>query len=205
MADRLYSLMLTRFTFPKSLEGNRANFRFLVTVRYVAPKGKLMSETVVMPGLDVYWECDPRKRSDPAYVRVAGKPEMDVDGLDPWDRLILHMKAEAIHSLQFRVMDVDRRDAWDRIREALRDIVGFILRRGRDALPLVPPEPLQEAFGSAAEDLQSWVLQKLAAQKDKLLYRGSHFFEDPAEPEPGPIQGRGVGGAYHIEFEVRAA
>ena len=204
MPARLYSLMLTEFSFPKKLDNDKANFRFVVTVRYVAARGKLVSETTVLPGLDSYWECDTRRHRDWDYLRRPGLSELAIERIDPWDRLILHMRAEAIHSLQFKVFDVDRKDAWDRIQDVLRDFVGAILHLGHKAIPSLPPpiRNLNDSVGSVAEDLETWVLQKLAAQKDKVLFRGSHFFIDPSEPVAGPVGGRGVGGQYAIGFEV---
>lgn len=110
----------------------------------------------MLPGLDVYWECDPKRRTDPAYYRVAGKPEIDFAAIDPWDRLILHMQAEAIHSMQIKVFDVDRRDAWDFVQQLLGDLVGFVLRRGRDVTVALPPAVrLRDAFGGAVEDREA--------------------------------------------------
>ncbi len=207
MPARLYSLFLTGFSFPRRLPNDKANFRFVVTVRYLAPRDKLVSEVAVMPALDAYWECDTRKRNEPHYVRRAGEAAFDLERIDPWDRLVLHVRAVALHSLQFKVFDVDRRDAWDRIQELLGDFARVILRRGRERLPVLPPaiEPAEDSLGSVAEDLEAWVLQKLAAQRDRVLFRGSHFFADPNEPVATPIRGVGVAGEYTIDFEVRAA
>ena len=83
--------------------------------------------------------------------------------------------------------------------------MSIILRRGREELPKLPLEPLNDSLGSVAEDLQGWVLQKLAAEGDKVLFRGSHFFADPGAPAAGPVGGRGEGGSYAVEFEVVAA
>lgn len=49
------------------------------------------------------------------------------------------------------------------------------------------------------------MLQKMESQNDKLLFRGSHFFDNPHSPVAGPIAGRGISGDYRVEFEVVAA
>lgn len=45
----------------------------------------------------------------------------------------------------------------------------------------------------------------MESQNDKLLFRGSHFFDNPHSPVAGPIAGRGISGDYRVEFEVVAA
>lgn len=206
MATTLYTILLSHFAFPKKLPNDKANFRFVATVRYVGRLDKLLSVPVVMPGLDSYWECDARKRNDPGYVRRPGAAEFDIGAIDTWDRMVLHMKAEAVHSIQFRVFDVDRKDAWDRIESVLADFATRVVGAAPKLVPAIPLAAASDTAGSAvgalADDLEVWLVQKLAAQKDRLLFRGSHFFDDPSSPAAGLIEGRGVAGGYEIGFDV---
>ena len=57
----LYELRLNGFQFPENLDDDKANFRFIVDLRYTRNGNQYPTERIVMPGMDTYWECDPRK------------------------------------------------------------------------------------------------------------------------------------------------
>ncbi|MFQ5747630.1 MAG: hypothetical protein ACE5HF_10495 [Gemmatimonadota bacterium] len=203
MAAQSFELILTGFRFPRDLSGSRANFRFVADLRYVNRRGDWMTDHAVMPSLDTFWECDPGKPKAPNYVRAADDGafgRFDMNRIDDWDRLILLVRAGALHSVQFKVFDVNRPDVWDRLREALAGLVRAILGRARDAAGR-KDELFSDSLGSAASDLESAVVKRLAGG-DRVLFRGSTRLEGPGTYS---ILGAGTGGDYALDFEVRLA
>ena len=153
----LFELTLQQFLFPNDLPNDKANFRFVVDLRYIAEKCRFTTEHAVMPSLDTFWECDTGRKDAPNYVRKHdggnGKPlpEFDFDDkhkIDHWDRLILHVKGESLHSIQFKVIDVNRKDAWDKVKPFLKGIVEAVIGKIKgiipESLPLSLPESLEE-------------------------------------------------------------
>ena len=47
----LFELVLTEFLFPKALPNDKANFRFIVDLRFINEKGQFITEHAVMPSL----------------------------------------------------------------------------------------------------------------------------------------------------------
>ena len=228
-----HELTLTRFQFPKDLEDGKANFRFVVDLRYVGDKGKFLTEQAVMPSLDTFWECDRGRSDKPNYVRKLDPAwlgdsegneddpkyvnEFEMDAIDPWDRLILRVNGQSLHSIQFKVFDVDRKDGWDKVKGFIGGVIGNILGKAKAAIPELPLG-FGESLGGATDDVKSSLLKKLSGG-DKLLFRGSARFpfEQPNgdQPprswkgawhwqEPGNgccrIKGRGTAGLYEIGF-----
>jgi hypothetical protein len=196
-----WEIVLTGFRFPQQLPAKRANFRFLVDLRYVTGRGEHATEHAVLPGLDRWWECDPDERDGLDYVRghdEGGQASLDIARIDDWDRLVLLVRGDAIHSVQFRVFDVNRTGALDRIRRGVGDVVGTLVGRARHALPDVAGV-FSDSLGSAATDLESALLARLAGG-ERLLFRGS-------APLPGPgdyvVSGAGEAGPYRIDFSLR--
>ena len=200
MAAHTYEFILTDFQFPARLPGRQANFRMVVDLRYVSRRGDHTEAHAVLPGLDTWWECDPERSEDPGYVRGAraGKRvALTMDAIPDWDRLILLVRGDGVHSIQFRVFDVDRADAWDRITGAFLEVVPVLLSKGREAVPDLGG--LVEApLGSAAADLEAITVSRIAGG-DRLLFRGSSRLTGSGS---GRIGGRGVGGTYRIGFDI---
>lgn len=203
-----YQLELTGFRFPEELSNNRANFRFLVDLRYVGSEETFLTEHAVMPSLDTFWECDERRDAKPNYVRAENSPcfEFGPGKIDEWDQLIMVVRAERLHSIQFKVIDVDRRDAWDRVKSFLGGAVRAVVGRAKDRIPA--GAVLSNSLGGAADDVQSFLLKRLAGG-DKVLFRGSHTFrgaqQDAGVGEPETqgnetIKGNGSEGDYCISF-----
>ena len=125
----LFELTFTGFQFPDKLPNDKANFRFVVDLRFSDDKGRFATEHAVMPSLDTFWECATDKQQKPNYVRKHdsnnGNPlpqfDFDIDNskIDEWDQLILFVKGETLHSIQFKIFDVDRKDAWDKVKDFL--------------------------------------------------------------------------------------
>jgi hypothetical protein len=200
MAISTYSLSLTGFRFPKALPAKRSNFRFVADVRYISGRGDFDTAHAVLPDLDRFWECDKDKRDVPEYVRGpnAGKfGTFDMTTIDEWDRLVLLVRGDGIHSVQFKVFDIDRPDFLDRVGGALGDVVRAVVGRGGDALPEATGV-LSGALGNAAADVESALLTRLAGG-DRLLFRGSAQLDTPGEYV---VSGLGEKGEYAIRCEL---
>jgi hypothetical protein len=196
-----YELALTGFQFPRKLPRRKANFRFVADVRYVNGRGEHSTEHSVMPDLDRHWECDPEKKDAPDYVRGLHQgraASFDMDLIDAWDSLVLLVRGDGIHSVQFKVFDVNRPDAWDRLRRALGDVVRTLVGRARAVLP-EKAGVLSDSLGSAASDLESALLTRLAGG-EKLLFRGSTRLEAPGGYV---VEGKGRDGGYVIRCELK--
>ncbi len=212
----LYEFTLTDFLFPADLPNNKANFRFVVDLRFIDHRSQFATEHAVMPSLDTFWECDTEREGKPNYVRGTGEEELriakgpssrcgrfEIDAIDDWDRLILLVRGKSIHSIQFKVFDVDRRDAWDKIKDFLGGIVEAVIGRIKGAIPENLPLHLPESLGGAADDLQSFLLKKIAGG-DAVLFRGSARLRELADGESTrlTIHGQGTRGAYMIGFNL---
>ena len=93
-----FEIRLEGFEFPRALPNNRANFRFVVDVRYKTKGDRFATETVVMPGLDTFWECGKNKKAKPNFVRDGSAPRFDMAKIDPWDRLVVRLHADAVYA-----------------------------------------------------------------------------------------------------------
>jgi hypothetical protein len=198
-----YELVLTGFDFPKKLPRRKANFRFVADVRYVNGRGEHDTEHSVLPDLDRWWECDPERKGSPAYVRAKDrdkKASFDMSRIDDWDRLVLLVRGDGVHSVQFKVLDVNRSDGWDRLRRALGDVVATVVGRGRASVP-EKAWPLSDAFGTAADDLESALVGRLAGGQD-VLFRGSTSLGEAGSYE---VKGRGLHGTYAVRCELTVA
>ena len=179
-----FEFTLTEFKFPKKLPNDKANFRLIADLRLINGKKQLITEHAVMPSLDTFWECATDKEEEPNYVRGSddgayGQLDLTDNGpIDEWDRLILIVKGENVHSIQFKVIDVDRKDAWDTAKNFLGGIIEAFIGKIKDVLPKNLPSPVSGSLGGAADDLNSFLLKKLAGG-DKVLFRGSTQLTPP--------------------------
>lgn len=210
----VFQISLTGFHFPRELPNNQANFRFVVDLRYVDDQGQFATKHAVMPSLDTFWECDESRLGKPNYVRGADVGEgparlstFDMNRIDDWDKLVLLVTGRSLHSIQFKVYDVDRRDAWDSVKDFLRGILEALVGRLKDAIPTDLPAGLSGSLGSAGEDIQSFLLKKLAGG-DNVLFRGSSAFRvgdaDDLQAQPHQVEGHGTKGTYSIGFHLGA-
>ncbi len=212
----LYEFTLTDFLFPADLPNNKANFRFVVDLRFINHRSQFATEHAVMPSLDTFWECDTERAGKPNYVRDAGEEALragegpasrcgrfEMATIDEWDKLILLVRGKRVHSIQFKVFDVDRRDAWDKIKDFLGGIVEAVIGRIKGTIPENLPLHLPESLGGSADDLQSFLLKKLAGG-DAVLFRGSTLLSEPADGESAhlAVHGRGTRGKYMIGFSL---
>jgi len=198
-----YELVLAGFDFPSKLSRRKANFRFVADVRYVNGRGEHDTEHAVLPDLDRLWECDPERKGSPDYVRGPEKgsaASFDMERIDDWDRLVLLVRGDRLHSVQFRVYDVNRSDAWDRLLRSLGDVVRTLIGRTRS---VVSEEAwvVSDTLGSAATDLESMLVTRLAGG-DGLLFRGSAALSGPGEYS---VSGAGRDGDYAIHCSLQVS
>lgn len=205
-----FEIRLDGFKFPQQLANSKANFRFIVDLRYVDAIGEFATEHAVMPSLDTFWECDTGNAQAPNFVRAGKKddwhPEFDMTRIDDWDRLVLRVKGRELHSVQVKVIDVDRADILDKLKGAFQGVLegalGTLRARAAARIPGsigsqdVPPS-VHQALGSAADDVEAFLLKKLAGGDD-VLFRGSA----PAARDSVCICGAGTRGDYQIDFAV---
>ena len=139
-----YELALGAFRFPRELPGKRANFRMVAEVRYVSSRGEHDTHHAVLPDLERLWECDPDRPEDPQFARVeedGSFASLDMTRVDEWDRLVMLVRADAVHSVQVKVFDIDRPNFFDRLGDALGDVVRSILGRGWGTRPTTSSRP----------------------------------------------------------------
>jgi hypothetical protein len=204
VAAKTFELTLGAFAFPRTLPDSRANFRLVVDVRLVNKSGSFATAHVVMPGLDTYWECDKDRAREPNFVRGQDEGKefstIDMNRIDEWERLILLVKAERIHSVQVVAFDVNREDVWNRLKDGVGHIVRAVLGHAKplaEKLPGALGDLGSDAMGTAAEDVESHLLKRLA-NGDRILYRGAAM----ASPGTLELQGRGTGGKYRVRVLV---
>jgi hypothetical protein len=203
-----FKLNLSGFDFPATLDNSKANFRFVVDIRYVNTNGTFATEHAVMPGLDTYWECDTGKSSDANYVRLAGAGahSFDMAKIDSWDKMILTFNANSLHSIQFKVFDVNRPDIWDKVKEIAGSLLQALIGKGKSVALGALPAPvafLSDSLGSAADDLTSHLLQRISKSGDTVLFKGSIALTSAAGVKtPHSIKGKGSKGDYEIKFDV---
>jgi len=199
---RTFALSLTGFEFPRRLSRRKANFRFVADVRYVNGRGEHDTEHSVLPDLDRWWECDPERAGNPDYVRGDEEGEsarFDMTRIDDWDRLVLLVRGDSVHSVQFKVLDVNRSDGWDRLRRALGDIVSTLIGRARTLVP-DPAWVISDSLGAAATDVESAILTRLAGGAEP-LFRGSASLSGAGDYE---IAGEGLDGRYAVSCRLDA-
>ena len=185
-----YELTLQAFRFPKNLENHKANFRFVVDLRYLDPEGAFATTQAILPGLDTFWECDRGRSHEPNFVRGADDgiwATLDMNRVDFWDKLIFMLPASRLHSIQFKIFDVNRTDGWDKIKNALSSIGDSLFGQFKTVSPM---------FGNATDDIKSFLLKKWAGG-DTILYKQSVLFP---ENSSGTYD---TSGSYEIQFAVK--
>ena len=199
---KTFELTLTKFMFPKNLDNDNANFRFVVDLRYINNDNKLAEKSTVMPSPDAFWECDTRKSGEPNYVRSGDKDsyaQFDMGRVGEWDQHIDRVNGKGLHSIHFTVFDVDREGVWEKMEKLSKGIVGAVIGKVKDYIP--GNSPLSLPLGGAADDVQGLILRKIAGG-DKVLFRGSHRFAHNG-PKELCITGEGTKGTYKIGFSVK--
>ena len=163
-------------------------------------RGEHDTEHSVLPDLDRYWECDPERKGRPEYVRgpEEGKTAtFDMSRIDDWDRLILLVRGDGVHSVQIKVLDVNRSDGWDRLRRVVGEVASTLIGRARAIVP-EKAWPVSDSFGAVATDLESTLIPRLAGG-DRPLFRGSCALAGPGDYE---VSGKGTDGRYRIKCRL---
>jgi hypothetical protein len=183
-------ISFVRFKFPDSLDGDSANFRLIIELRYINDSGMWITDRSVMPGLEDYWECDPNRSNDRRFVRngdgSASINFLDTNRFNDWDRVALMVSAANLFMCRATVVDVDRQSALEKILSVLTGMLGATLST---AAELVPQKIVSAPLGTFADKLQAWLMATIAAPQDKTLavlsmvfpggnHTGSHILRD---------------------------
>lgn len=216
-----YEITLDAFQFPARLPGRQANFRLIAELRYQNKRGDFDTETAVLPGLDTFWECQPGahakqnfvRKEQPAAARRGRKkgstayylPEVDVERVDDWDRLVLRIRALQLNRLKVTVLDVNRKNWWDALAEAAARFAGGVIdraaKRAKAETRDVPfaGGPAGDAFGGLADDVQAAITRRLAGGSDtKVLFAASA----PASGYRPVVIGAGGDDGYRLAFRI---
>jgi len=203
-----FELTFEGFTFPKELPQARSTFRFLIDIRYIDPDGKLATTHAVLPGLDTYWECEKEKEGEASYVRHKTLPQIDMNKIDEWDKLIVLLKAKELHSLQVKVFDIEKTGGiLDKLKEYAGTIIGALIGKATAAvtggLP-APPDFAKDVFGAAVHDVETFALAQLAGikQQNSLIFKRSHKSFPAAPGGTFKIEGEGTNGKYEVSIKV---
>ncbi len=197
-------ITLTDFRFPRCLPDGKANFRFVVDLRYINHKGQSVTQQAVLPSPDTsFWECDKEEKCAPNYVRDDGDEDgysrFDMCAVNDWDKLIFYLKAESVHSIQFKIFDVNREDAWDKMRDFGAAVTGTIFGKITGAFP--------ESLGRVADEIHSFHLKKIVGGgDDKVLFRGSTKLDVKNQNDNSKccsVKGTGTCGRYKIAFSLK--
>jgi hypothetical protein len=153
-------------------------------------KAKLKSVNAIKPGIDTFWECDP-SREGKANFRLLKRedqfhPEVNVVGLDEWDRTVMTVSTTGFHSVRAKIFDVDRGGSWDSVRDFAGSLVGGILTAGK------------EVAGAAVHELSSYLVKKIAGGSDKVLFQGSARLAEGTVT----IEGAGSEGVFQLRLTV---
>lgn len=171
-----FTIEITKFEFPEDLDDDKANFRLQVDLRHRTPDGDLRLKTVILPGLELYWECDKGKNEenvlDPAYMlaRRKGKngwePAVHLARLGPWGRRF-RVDATELFELRVTVFDVARLGWLGKLGEAIGG-----------ALKAVVAGPLAIAglMESLVDEASAAAGRKMAGGDDKVLMTQSAEF-----------------------------
>jgi len=200
-----FELTFEKFDFPDELPEARSTFRFLIDIRYVNAKGDFATEHAVLPGLDTYWECEKEHKGEASYVRRDGASEIDMSRIDLWDRLIVKLNAQSLHSMQVRVFDIEKTGGFlDKLKEysgmVVQALIGAAVKTAKDAVP-TPPAILQGAFGAATHDVEAFALAQLAGirAQDSLLFKQS---TNDMAPGNKTLNGAGSKGQYIVGISI---
>jgi len=194
---------LANFHFPTDLHPDKANFRFVVEIRYFTERDKPASEAKTLPGIDTYYECDWRKATDSRYVGpsdgLPDKPgdygEFASERLNPHESSFL-LATSHLRTLCVTVYDVDRKDFWDTVLEKLAGIAETLLGRVSEVLPT--------SIG-LSDDVKAAIARKIAGPGDRIIGTAAETFDampDGAVSLSFECHREDYEGDYQLGFEV---
>lgn len=204
----IFEISLTDFNFPANLDEARRSFRFLATLRYITQEDKFETTQAVLPSLDSYWECEKSHQGKANFVRHSELPQFDMDKIDSWDTLLIRFKAKQLHSLQVRIIDIEKSGGWlDKIKDYVGPMIQAYLGTAKPVLTGAVPQKaafLKDAFGDAIDDVDAFILAKLAGMKGQefMLFKKSVATFPDAPGGPLTLEGKGEQGDYRIGLRV---
>ena len=165
-------------------------------------KAKLKSVNAIKPGIDTFWKCDP-SREGKANFRLLKRedqfhPEVNVVGLDEWDRTVITVSTTGFHSVRTKIFDVDREGSWDSVRDFAGSLVDGILTAGKEVAGAAVPSIASDAVGGAVHELSSYLVKKIAGGSDKVLFQGSARLAEGTVT----IEGAGSEGVFQLRLTV---
>lgn len=182
-----YAVTLTKFRFPEAeappykLEDDQLDFRLQVDLRYMDSEKSFAVKTVILPGLDRFWECSENMRSklekqpqpDHVYARADNDAILDTKRVGAWDTRF-RICACALYEMRVTVFDVEHENWLDRTWDVLRGIGRTI----RQILPFgVQVETARSGsewtLKAVAEDAEVGVGARMIEKKGKILFIGT--------------------------------
>ena len=238
MSLKRYTLTFKGFKFPSDLPNDKANYRFLVDVRFLLDNGELGKPLyAVLPDFDTFWECDKGRSSKPNYVRSSDLvqdesgdmlAQFDMARIEHAKDTILVFAADRLYSINIKVFDVNRIGLWEKIKDTVGPILtqlsgmalgGFMNKVTRTNIGKFEiPGAVSDAFGSALQDLQSHLLQKVSGGRDSVLCQLAKKYSDTevvlmSLDDDAPFKdvirasgtnGKGESKPYVFEYEIQA-
>ena len=196
-----FAIMLEGFHFPENLGKDKSNFHFTVGLRFFDKDGNFNTVHTMLPGLDTYWECDPRKEKKTNYVRGSvedGYVNFDMKAVGKWDSLIFVAKGIRLHSIQFKVFDVNRKDVWDKISGLIKGLFAMGVGVATAKIPAAFAPPVQ----GLADDLRLAVMNEITSEDDLLFRQSLSFDENKASSGEYEVSSSGTSSDYEIKFTV---
>ncbi len=199
-----FVITLSSWTFPK-LDPDKANFRFVVQLRYFTKDGSPATANNVLPSADSYWECDWRKPNDRRYVgpnvpnnsEPPGYGTVDAAKFNAYDKVAFLVQATSLQSVNVTIYDVDRKDFWDSFLAAFAKAVEGLLGRLTEALPSSIDVP---------DIIKATIARRLAGPSDRIIGTTGILF--PAANPVGnhvcnlTVKGGSYQGAYSVSLTV---
>lgn len=238
MGLKRYTLTFKGFKFPADLPNDKANYRFLVDVRFLLDNGELGKPLyAVLPDFDTFWECDRGRSKKPNYVRSpdlvqdeSGEAlsKFDMARIEQVKDTILVFAADRLFSINIKIFDVNRVGLWEKIKDTIGPILtqlsgmalgGFVNKVTRTPVGKFEiPGAVSDAFGSALQDLQSHLLQKVSGGRDSVLCQMAKKYSDTevvlmSLDDDAPFadmirasgtNGKGESKPYVFEYEIQA-
>ena len=203
-AESQFAITLKEFRFPEKLDEDKANFRFIVGLRFFDKDDNFSTAHTILPGLDTYWECVPNKSDAPNYVGPPSKEDygsFDMKAVGKWDSLIFVVKGLRLHSIQFKVFDVNRKDVWDDLSGLIKGLFAMGVGVATANIPSAFTPPVQ----GLTDDLRLAVMNKITSEDD-LLFRKSRSFDENnfvvGKPAEYVLSYNGTEHDYEIKFTV---
>ena len=217
-----YTVTLVDFRFPKTnvspyrLKNDQLDFRLQVDLRYMNSEGAFAAKTVILPGLDRFWECSADERDklhekpkpDRTYARADsadGSPCLDIEQIGAWDTTF-RVCARALYEMRVTVFDVERINWLDRVWDVLRSI-GTVIERilPFDVTVKTARSGSEWTLKAVADDAEAAVGARMSGDKSKTLFIGTgKYRHDSGE---WFIRDRGVSSpksGNHFELKFKA-